>query len=254
MHMGNKGYPIWSELWWLWVKCVTTVHCTLFLWAHIAAYDDPLSTFGSTYNGHMSIRTGWWSSGTRLADQMSHILFYITWSAFYVCAIFLGKWWQHDGLWDHDKPVEQVWCWETLGPAINTIPTEIITDQVRPFMAVVFPGGSDLFQQDNPHCAHGSGMVWGTRRIVQDVALVSKFPRFQSDWVYLGCAGPTNSIHSGSCNLQALNDLLLIYWWYHRTDSEVSALFWQHVEDQQHIRQVGITFCIFCVCVYNRGQ
>ncbi|XP_016116896.1 myelin-associated glycoprotein-like [Sinocyclocheilus grahami] len=42
---------------------------------------DPLSTLESTYNGHVSIRTGRWSSGRRLAGQMSPIFFYTMWTA-----------------------------------------------------------------------------------------------------------------------------------------------------------------------------
>lgn len=40
-----------------------------------------------------------------------------------------------------------------------------------------------------------SGMDWGTWQRVKGVALASKFPRSQSDWVSMGCAGLTNLIH-----------------------------------------------------------
>ena len=52
-----------------------------------------------------------------------------------------------------------MFCWETLGPAIHmdinltrVIYLNIIAEQVHPFMAMVFPDGSGLFQQDNAPC------------------------------------------------------------------------------------------------------
>ena len=52
-----------------------------------------------------------------------------------------------------------MFCWETLGPTIHvdvnlTRATDpnIVADQVHPFMAMVFPDGSGLFQQDNAPC------------------------------------------------------------------------------------------------------
>ena len=49
-----------------------------------------------------------------------------------------------------------MFCWETLGPGIHVDVTltrttylNIVADQVHPFMAMVFPDGSGLFQQDN---------------------------------------------------------------------------------------------------------
>ena len=52
-----------------------------------------------------------------------------------------------------------MFCWETLGPAIPvdgnlTCVTylNIVADQVHPFMAMVFPDGRGLFQQDNAPC------------------------------------------------------------------------------------------------------
>ena len=39
---------------------------------------------------------------------MSHIFFWITWMAVYVSAVYLGKWWHQDVLWEEDKPVEGV--------------------------------------------------------------------------------------------------------------------------------------------------
>ena len=52
-----------------------------------------------------------------------------------------------------------MFCWETLGPAIHVDVSltrvtylNIVADQVHPFMAMVFPDGSGLFQQDNAPC------------------------------------------------------------------------------------------------------
>ena len=52
-----------------------------------------------------------------------------------------------------------MFCWETLGPAIHVDGNltrvtylNIVADQVHPFMAMVFPDGSGLFQQDNAPC------------------------------------------------------------------------------------------------------
>ena len=39
---------------------------------------------------------------------MSPVFFYITWMAVYVCAVYLGKLWHQDALWEDDKPVEGV--------------------------------------------------------------------------------------------------------------------------------------------------
>ena len=60
-----------------------------------------------------------------------------------------------------------MFCWETLSPDIHVDVTltrntylNIVSDQVYPFMAKVFPDGSGLFQQDNAPCH--------TARIVQE--------------------------------------------------------------------------------------
>ena len=52
-----------------------------------------------------------------------------------------------------------MFCWETLSPDIHVDVTltrntylNIVSDQVYPFMAKVFPDGSGLFQQDNAPC------------------------------------------------------------------------------------------------------
>ena len=43
-----------------------------------------------------------------------------------------------------------MFCWETLGPAIHVeVNLTCVADQVHPFMAMVFPDGSGLFQRDN---------------------------------------------------------------------------------------------------------
>ena len=96
-----------------------------------------------------------------------------------------------------------MFCWETLGPGIHVDVTlicttylNIVADQVHPFMATVFPHGSELFQQDNAPL-HFSGMVWVTSQRVLGVALASKFPRSQANWASVGCAGkasPTSQL------------------------------------------------------------
>ena len=60
----------------------------------------------------------------------------------------------------------EMFCLETLGPAIHVDinltrvnDLNIIADQVHPFMAMVFPDGSGLFQQDNAPC-HTAHVVW----------------------------------------------------------------------------------------------
>ena len=52
-----------------------------------------------------------------------------------------------------------MFCWETLGPAIHVDVNltrvtylNIVADQVHHFMAMLFPDGSGLFQQDNALC------------------------------------------------------------------------------------------------------
>lgn len=64
-----------------------------------------------------------------------------------------------------------LFCWKTLGPGIHvdvfftcTNYINIVTDQVHPFMATVFPNASGLFQQDNApgHCKNCSGINRGT--------------------------------------------------------------------------------------------
>ena len=84
----------------------------------------------------------------------------------------------------------EMFCWETLGPAIyvgvnltRVTSLNIVADQVHPFMAMVFPDGSDLFQQDNAPC-HTAHIVWEWFEEhvgVLGVALASKFSRSQSD-------------------------------------------------------------------------
>ncbi len=52
-----------------------------------------------------------------------------------------------------------MFSWETFGSGIHvdvalthTIYLKIIADRVHPIMAMTFPDGSDLFQQDNVPC------------------------------------------------------------------------------------------------------
>ncbi len=58
--------------------------------------------------------------------------------------------------------------WETLGPAFHVDVTltrttylSIVADLVHPFMETDFPGGCDLFQQDNAPCYKAKmAQVW----------------------------------------------------------------------------------------------
>lgn len=84
--------------------------------------------------------TGPWNRGRRLHGP---VFFYITWTAVYVCAAYLGKWWHKDTPWDDDKPVEGVWCscsagkpyvWPFMMGVNLTCSTclNIVVDQVHP--------------------------------------------------------------------------------------------------------------------------
>ncbi len=80
-----------------------------------------------------------------------------------------------------------MFCWKSLGPGIHVDATftrttylKIVADHVHPFMAVVFPDGSGLFQKNNALCHTVKivqELVWGTWQRVQDVALAFKFPK-----------------------------------------------------------------------------
>ena len=72
--------------------------------------------------------------------------------------------WGGDGPWMHNKLVEGVWCsgqcfagrprvWPFMWTSIWYMqPQQLETMYVHPFMAMVFPDGSGLFQQDNVPC------------------------------------------------------------------------------------------------------
>lgn len=52
-----------------------------------------------------------------------------------------------------------IFCWETRGPAIHmdvnltgVTYLNIVTDHVHPFITMLFPGGTGLFQKNNAHC------------------------------------------------------------------------------------------------------
>ena len=83
-----------------------------------------------------------------------------------------------------------MFCWETLGLAIHVdvnltrvTHLNILADQVHPFMAMVFPDDSGLFQQDNAPChtAHIVREWFEEHDGVHGVALASKLSRSQSD-------------------------------------------------------------------------
>ncbi len=92
-----------------------------------------------------------------------------------------------------------MFCWGTLGGCYFDTPhLNIVVDQVHPFIATIFPDGSGFFQQNN--------VPYHTAKIVHDglrsmtkscVDLVSIFPRSQSNWAYVHCAGKTTQIHGG---------------------------------------------------------
>ncbi len=92
-----------------------------------------------------------------------------------------------------------LFCWETLGPGIHvdvtlthtTYHLKIVADHIHPFMAIVFPDGSGLFQTDN--------VPRHTAKIVQEQEFKALLwpPNSPDLNLIMGCAGPTNPIHGG---------------------------------------------------------
>ena len=90
-------------------------------------------------------------------------------------------------------------CMLLCGCYSDTYHLHIVVDHIHPIIENIFPEGCRLFQQDNALChnANGSGMVWGARQRVSCLVLDSKFPRSQSNWASVGCAGQTSQIYGG---------------------------------------------------------
>jgi len=91
----------------------------------------------------------------------------------------------------------------------------------------------------------------GTQWRVQGVTLASEFS--QSIWASIRCAGPTSSIHGGSASHPtrlegSASNVLVSETTGHLQGScsvqasSGSVLFWQLVEDQQHIGQNRLYF------------
>lgn len=60
-----------------------------------------------------------------------------------------------------------MFCWENLGPGIHVDGTlthityqKIAEDHIHPFLAMEFPDGSVLFQQDNVPCYSAIVQEW----------------------------------------------------------------------------------------------
>ena len=116
-----------------------------------------------------------------------------------------------------------MFCWEALGPAIyvdvnltRVTYLNIVADQVHPFMAMVFPDGSGLFQQDNAPC-HTAHLVREWFEEHDEVFMVLPWPTNSPDlnpiehlWDVLD--RQVRSTAAPPRNLQDLKDLLLIFW------------------------------------------
>ena len=115
-----------------------------------------------------------------------------------------------------------MFCWETLGPAIHVDVNlarvtylNIVADQVHPFMAMVFPDGSGLFQQDNVPC-HTAHIVRDWFEEHDEVFTVLPWPPNSPDlnpiehlWDVLD--RQVRSTAAPPRNLQDLKDLLLMF-------------------------------------------
>ena len=92
----------------------------------------------------------------------------------------------------------------------------IVADQVHPFMTMVFPDGSSLFQQDNAPC-HTAHIVREWFEEHDEVFMVLPWPPNSPDlnpiehlWDVLD--QQVRSTAAPPQNLQDLKDLLLIFW------------------------------------------
>uniref|UniRef100_A0AAY5KPB9 Tc1-like transposase DDE domain-containing protein n=1 Tax=Esox lucius TaxID=8010 RepID=A0AAY5KPB9_ESOLU len=114
-------------------------------------------------------------------------------------------------------------CWETLGPGIHVDVNltdaaylNIVADQLHPFMAMVFPDGSGLFQQDNSPC-HTAHIVREWFEEHDEEFKVLPWPPNSPDlnpiehlWDVLD--QQVRSTPAPPRNLQELKDLLLMSW------------------------------------------
>ena len=161
MHVGSKGWPVWSDstdkllLLKLLKKLMLvlidrchkeyTVHCSLLYGAALL----------QTNNGHVSIRNGPQSNGRRWPDMKNHVHFYIMWMAWCVCITYLGNTWHQDSLLDEGNPADAVWCFGQFSAGFchvditltHTTYLSIVADYVHSFMETVFPDGCGLFHQ-----------------------------------------------------------------------------------------------------------
>lgn len=105
-----------------------------------------------------------------------------------------------------------MFCWETLclGIHVNIILTHTaylnIVEDVHPFMAMVFTGGSGLFQQDIAFChKNSSTIVWGIWPCCLGIQ-ISQLTIWLST---CGLCCKNKSMEFPHCNLNDLKDSLL---------------------------------------------
>lgn len=115
----------------------------------------PLSPAESTFNGHMSIKTGPWSTGGRWPGLFNHAFFYIMWR--------VDRWFTRE--WDGTKlPFRKKAgrrgsvMSNVLLKNINLTCTtylNIVGEHVHPFMARRFSNSSSLFANEDLRCCIG---------------------------------------------------------------------------------------------------
>ena len=118
-------------------------------------------------------------------------------------------WWDSVMLWT-------MFCWETLGPGIHVDVTlkrtpylEIVADPVHSFVAMTtVPFFSWIIHPDTQQKLFRNGLKNMT--MCSRYCLGLKFPRSQSNWTSMGCAGTPNLIHGG--RILQLAGLLLMSW------------------------------------------
>lgn len=120
-----------------------------------------------------------------------------------VC-IYLGKRWQQDELWEEGRPCYAL-GYVLLGNLGNR-QSWPCTSLHGNGVLLKFPAVVSFSRKCTlPHCNNCSEMVWG-------VALAPKFPRSKSNWPHLlDVLDQQNwSMETPPCNLEDLNDLLLM--------------------------------------------
>ncbi|KAF7659717.1 hypothetical protein LDENG_00294150 [Lucifuga dentata] len=112
-----------------------------------------------------------------------------------------------------------MFCWETLCPGIHVDVTltrttylNIAAEQAHPFMAVVFPDGSGLFQQDNTPC-HTAEIVqeWFEEHDTE-FKMLTWLPNSPDLSLRDVLEKQVRSMQAPPHNLQDLKDLLLTSW------------------------------------------